>query len=371
MRINKLLCLFVFLLFITCISEAKDKDDRPLTWDMTELLQLKKDIGQSKSALSIIQTADRYCRKKSVAVTDNKKVTFEPNMHYYCSVRSYWWPDSTGGSKYVNKDGQVNPDTKLYDNNKMVEMSYRCLILSKAFYLTGDEKYYDAFIDQLKTWFIRDSTYMIPSFEYAQIIPGHNNNRNIGSSPIEAYLPLTDVMESIRLVGSVKQIDSRTLGALKTWFIEFIDDSEVRYDSISINANNNNSLAYDVLMINMNLFVGKEKRAKEIADRFYEKRILVQINEDGKQPAELQRTKAYFYSIYNLTHIVDFCYIVRLWYPKYYLDHRKRIDLAFDFLKQYADNKEAFPYQQITNWDSCKLLLEKQIKRRDYLQRLN
>jgi hypothetical protein len=90
MRINKLLCLFVFLLFITCISKAKDKDDRPLTWDMTELLQLKKDIGQSKSALSIIQTADRYCRKKSVAVTDNKKVTFEPNMHYYCSVRSYW-----------------------------------------------------------------------------------------------------------------------------------------------------------------------------------------------------------------------------------------------------------------------------------------
>ena len=112
----------------------------------------------------------------------------------------------------------------------------------------------------------------------------------------------------------------------------------------------------------MYLFSGKEKRAKEIVDEFADLRIEKQILDDGSQPAELKRTKAMSYSLYNLTHIIDMCYLARYWYPNYYQEHRDRIDKAFEFLGQYVDNPQVFPYQQISNWEGCQ---------RNYYNQLN
>ena len=113
-------------------------------------------------------------------------------------------------------------------------------------------------------------------------------------------------------------------------------------------------MAYDVTLVNLYLFAGKEKRAKEIADNFAVTRINVQIKEDGSQPAELKRTKAFSYSLSNLIHILDFCNLVKYWYPHYYQDNRERIDAAFFFLSQYVKDESMFPYQQITSWKKCK-----------------
>lgn len=113
------------------------------------------------------------------------------------------------------------------------------------------------------------------------------------------------------------------------------------------------SLAYDITIANMYLFAGKEKKAKEIVDKFNELRIERQILEDGSQPVELKRTKAFSYSLYNLSHIIDFCFLARYWYPNYYQEHRDRIDKAFSFLEQYVGNKKSFPFQQISDWKEC------------------
>lgn len=352
------------LLFFSC--DAKVRNDRPLVWDMSRLEQMRADGGASKEARKILKVADWLCEAQPVTVTDKKKLTFEPNKHYFCCIGPYWWPDSLNTGKFINKDGIVNPESKQYDNVRLNEVVTRCQTLSEAFYISGERKYYDAFVRQLWVWFIDKKTYMYPTFEYAQVVPGQHNNKGRSTGLISAY-GMNTLIESIRLVNGVKRIDRRAMKGLQQWFEAFADDSEDRYGIMFRGVKNNISLAYDVTMANMYLFAGKEKRAKEIVDEFAVLRIEEQLLEDGSQPSELKRTKAFTYSIFNLTHIVDMCYLARYWYPDYYQEHRERIDKAFEFLGQYVEGLERFPYQQITSWEKCKKDYEMLLARRDVL----
>ena len=356
---------FCFLLTISC--ESKVKNTQPLVWDMNQLELMRSEGGKNKASKKILLTADGYCEAQPVAVTDKKKLTFEPDKHYFCCIGPYWWPDSLNTGKYINKDGIVNPETKQYDNVRLNEVVTRCKTLSEAFYISGEWKYYDAFVRQLRVWFIDKDTYMYPTFEYAQVVPGQHNNKGRSTGLISAY-GMNTLIESVRLVNGVKRIDRRTMKGLQWWFLAFADDSEGRYGKKFRSVNNNISLAFDVTMANMYLFAGKENRAKEIVDEFADLRIEKQILDDGSQPSELKRTKAFSYSMYNLTHIVDMCYFAQYWYPNYYQEHRERIDKAFGFLGQYVEEPEMFPYQQITSWRGCKKSYNNQLKRVEKLR---
>ena len=68
---------------------------------------------------------------------------------------------------------------------------------------------------------------------------------------------------------------------------------------------NNHSVAYDAQIIAFALYTGNKKLAQEIINDFPQKRIFPQIAPDGRQPHELQRTLAFHYSQYNLTHFID------------------------------------------------------------------
>lgn len=355
-----IILVLLILLPVILSSYSRLNVKKPFAWDLSELKTLRRN-PLDKEAIKIIKAADEYCETKPYKVTDKQK-TFAPDNHYYCSIGPYWWPDPKGGSEYINRDGYINPESKLYDSSKLFSMSNRCQMLSKAFFITRDKKYYKAFVSQLKIWFIDKETYMFPSFEYAQVIPGQNSNKGRSTGIIDAYT-LNSVIESIRLVNGVKRIEKKTMTLLRRWFLDFASNSESFYGDVFSKANNNISLAYDVMLINMYLFGGNDKKAKEIVDVFNEKRIIAQIKNDGSQPSELARTNAMHYSIYNLTHIVDFCYLARYWYPNYYQEHRDRIDKAFDFLGQYIDNPRTFPYQQISGWEECQTNYYKQLNR--------
>lgn len=355
------LLFFLILVSFILLSFSKSKvNNKPLVWNLNELKELRNNPHQEEAA-SIISAADEYCAAKPYMVIDKQK-TFAPNIHYYCSIGPYWWPDPKGGEKYINRDGYVNPESKLFDSPKLFGMSNCCQVLSKAYYITREKKYYQAFINQLNTWFIDENTYMYPSFEYAQVIPGYNDNEGRSTGIIDAYT-LNSVIESIRLVNGVKRIDKKTMNSLRKWFLDFANSSDSLYSDVFSKANNNISLAFDVSLINMYLFGGDEKKAKDKVDSFYERRIIVQIREDGSQPSELLRSNAMHYSLYNLTHIIDFCYVARYWYPNYYRDHRERIDKAFHFLIPYIDDPKSFPYQQIGNWEECQMNYHNQLER--------
>ncbi len=343
---------FIIVVLIPCQTIAQQQLS-PLVWDMTELNLMKTNYANDKTVKTIVKSANKYCFEDPIVVTD-AVLTFAPDNHYYCSVGPYWWPDSLQNGKYIQKDGMVNPDSKLYANGKLNELAKRCESLGKAFYFTEKKEYYDAFYNQIKAWFVNKDTFMYPNFEYSQVVPGINNNQGRSTGFIGAYA-FNTVIESIRLVNEVKKIDRETLKHVRNWFMEFAKWAEKGdYGERLRSSKNNIGLAYDVTLVNMYLFAKNTERAKEIADGFALRRINVQIKEDGSQPEELKRTKAFSYSLSNLTHIIDFCYLVRYWYPNYYLEHRNLIDKSFEFLQNHVDNHESFPYKQITSWGKCK-----------------
>lgn len=363
---------YLVLLLFTCIVplgnvELYSKTNEPLVWNIEQLEAMKMDSVKKKSYFEIMNAGNKYCVDNPIVITDKNK-TFAPDKHYYCTIGPYWWPDSLHPGRYVSRDGYVNPERNQYDKARLDRLAKKCQSLSKAFYLTDSIKYYNAFIQQIRAWFVDKDTYMYPNFEYAAVIPGRNNNIGRGAGIIDAYL-FNTVIESIRLVDCVKRIDEETYSIVKAWFLAFAEWADYGVYSKDIRKGKNNIvLAYDITLVNMYLFVGKVTRAKEIADSFALKRIYEQINEDGSQPEELKRTKAFSYSLANLTHIIDFCYLVRLWYPYYYLDHHERIDVAFDFLGQYVDKEESFPFQQIVDWKNCMKDYQFQRNRLNYLQ---
>ena len=169
-------------------------------------------------------------------------------------------------------------------------------------------------------------------------------------------------------MNSVKKIDSKTMRALKKWFLSFANWSIAEYGQRMSIGKNNISTAFDVTMVNMLLFAGKKRRAKSIANEFAEKRIIVQIHEDGSQPSELSRSKAFYYSLYNVSHFLDFCYIVRYWDEDYYSKNGSRIDMALEYLQSFADSPDEFPYQELTDWLECLETLNILMQRRDILR---
>ena len=358
--------LLVHLCLMSCVK-ATGIISPPLIWDVQSFYDNKQDSSFNKNRQKLLLKSDHYCNESPIVITAKGK-TFAPNPHYYCSVGIYWWPDSLQSGKYIWKDGIVNPESKTYDLDRLKDMANRCQDLCMAFFYSEDERYYNAFIRQLRAWFIDRDTYMYPNLEYAQVIPGQRNNLGRDNGMIDAY-NFNNLIESIRLVNSIKEIDQETAYALQSWFNDLADWAYTgRAEKALRKADNNIGTAYDVSLINMYLFAGNTKRAKKIADNFAERRICAQIREDGRQPAELIRTKAYGYSISNLSHIIDFCYLVRQWDNNYYARYSERLDKAFDYLQDYVDTPTSFPYQQITSWTECQQRLRNLMKRRDKLQ---
>lgn len=341
---------------------------RPLIWDVGELENMREQKAASTEAKSIIKAADKYCGKVPVVVVGNKTLHFAPDEHYFCSMGPYRWPDPKHPGQYVWRDGERNPDYSTYDSGKLEELDRRCEKLSKAFYITRDKKYYDAFVKQLCAWFIDEETYMYPNFEYSQVIPGKNNDKGSSSGTISAYA-FNTVVESIRLVDCVQRINKKTYKALQCWFKEFAEWEDNNYGDYFQKVNNNISLAFDVTQVNLYLFAGERRKARNISRGFAERRIYCQIKKDGRQPEELKRTRAYSYSLYNLTHIIDFCLLMNYWDKNYYTKISQRVEKAFGYLQQYSNNPDAFPYQQISNWESCNKTLSKQLQRLENIKK--
>lgn len=312
-----------------------------LLWDVTTI-----------DARAFVQSADRFCEMAPVAVTD-KATTRSGSRHNFEALSIYFWPDPENPDRpYVVRDGQPNPEYKEYDLPRLEELVKRTGALSRAYYATGDEKYYDAFCRQIDAWFISRKTRMTPNFEYNQFIPGRNGGKGCGAGVIDAY-NFINVLEAVRLVESKKGLGRSRTKKLKKWFRNFaqwMQTSEIGLQEAR--ATNNHGAAYDITLFVISQYVGDDDVCTAIVENFAERRINPQIEPDGRQPEELKRTKAFNYSVYNLQHLVDFCIIQRNLGNDYLNGEGQRIKAAIDYLDQFVGHRELFPYQEIGDWEA-------------------
>ena len=349
------LALLLFLIPSTLLATAK-----PVTyiWDLSELDSLRR-LPASAAYRAYLQKADRAINKGLVAVTD-KTNTISGDKHNYESLSIYWWPDPKNpDGPYIARDGEFNPEYKLYDYPRLLQLVENIRSCAQAYYLSGDLKYYTFVCQQLDVWFITAQTRMNPDFSYCQFIPGRNEGRGNPQGMIDAY-SFNDVLEGIRLTNNVKSIGRKRMRALKNWFGAFANWMQTSdYGKKAYAFTNGQVLTFDTTIYNIFIFTGQKSARKAIFKAFPEKRIKAQIADDGKMPEALKRTKALSYTVSDIQRLVDFASLAKADGKSLSKESLVRIQSAFDYITPLTSNREAFPYSEIGNWDEEVKKLEK------------
>src|SRR3954465_9578258 len=222
--------------------------------------------------------------------------------------------------------------------------------LALAAFFTGRDDFAHQAARFVRTWFLADATKMNPHVKYAQLVPKVVDARPLG---IIDMGPCTELLDAVALLAaSHPQVwtpdDQR---GLKHWFANFAQwliESAPRKEEAA--SPNNHGDWYDVQVVYYLLYLGRHEQAAQIIRTRLIDRMLKQIEPDGRQPQELERTLAFGYSVFNL---LGFAWLavmgnrvgVDLW------NHRTQDDRGLrrgiDWLLPYCQPGVAWPYQQI------------------------
>lgn len=364
--VRKIFILALSVCFVSGVVTAQT------IWNAEHLAKVKEQIKQpvyNTAYRQLIKDADKALKKEPLSVMMKDKVAASGDKHDYLSQARYYWrdPSKPDGKPYINKDGESNPEINRLDRVRLANMAGNVTTLSLAYYFSGEEKYAEKAAEQLRVWFLDKETKMNPNLNYAQIVPGKNGDKGRCFGVIDTYsfIGMLDAVQLLEKSAAFTPADSERL---KGWFSELLDwllTSELgKRESQSVN---NHGTAYDVQVLAYAKYVGRTDVVKDVLKDFYPKRILTQIEPDGRQPLELKRTLAYHYSLYNLTHILDVFFIAKnlgLEVGDNSKTSFERVHKAFDFIAGYLGKPvEAWHYKQISGWEETQQLLCKDLYR--------
>jgi hypothetical protein len=316
--------------------------------------RLKGGDEAMKAALAALEAdAAKALAMKPVSVMDKTITPPSGDKHDYMSQAPYWWPDPAkpDGRPYIRKDGERNPEiNRLSDHDNLGRLTGTILTLGLAFHLTGREEYAAHAAKLTRAWFLDPATRMNPHLKFGQGIPGITEGRGIG---IIETRGLPDLLDGIALIaGSPAWTESDQKGladwmrAFLTWLVDSTHGQEEAKNG------NNHETWYDVQVASLALFTGQPDIARRTLERSRD-RIAKQFEPDGRQPRELERTRAWDYSIFNLTAFFNLARLgsrvgVDLW--GYKTADGRGLRQAFDYLVPVAAGERKWTYDQITDF---------------------
>ena len=304
--------------------------------------------------------ADQLLRRNPASVLDKTHTAASGDQHDYFSFAPYWWPDpqKPDGLPYIRDDGKVNPAArKGTDRTAFGDTCTAVETLGLAFWFTGDERYAQKAATLTRTWFLDLATRMNPNLEHAQAIPGINHGRGIGIIESRGLLPLID---GLALLAGSPAWTARDAAAMTAWLAAYygwLTTSKHGRDEAA--AENNHGSWYDVQVVALALALGRTADAKKILAAAPAKRIARQIEPDGRQPLELERTKSLSYSLFNLEALLLLARFgenvgVDLW--AFSTADGRSLRAALRYLAPFADPAKRWPKQDIEVADRVRLL---------------
>jgi hypothetical protein len=313
----------------------------------------QQDPAVMASLRNLRRDADDALTEGPFSVVHKEATPPSGDKHDYMSLSPYWWPDPSkaDGLPYIRRDGEFNPERAKYDLEPFDKMSSNVFTLALAHYLTDEPRYGEKAIELLRVWFIEPDTRMNPNVKYSQFRPGYSDIRPAG---VIETTRLRRVTEAVGLLETSPLWSDEDGKALRNWFGDFLDylrtSEQGRKEAA---AKNNHGTWYDAQTATFALFVHDEPLARRIIEQQGRKRIAEQIEPDGTQPHELERTLAFHYSRYNLNALIDLATMgemvgVDLW--NYRTDDGRSIRGALDWLLPYATGEREWLYQQIGDW---------------------
>lgn len=359
--------LIVVLVMLSSVNITAQQLPKLYLVNATKIAAIKKNAVSNKATAENIQLlarqADKLLQQHFGSVMDKNIAPPCGNMHEYFSMAKYYWPDPTkpDGKPYIRKDGQKNPDNdKVSDDRNFDAMVTAVNTLSWAYYFTNDEKYAAKSIQLLRMWFLDTATRMVPNLNHAQLRMGIDTGVSTGIIDTHELPKVTDAIE---LLSSSKSWTKADEQGLRQWFSEYLKwmltSKNGKKES---EAKNNHGTFYDVQIVAIGLFCGENDVADKMLQSTFS-RLANQIEPDGKQPLELERTMAMSYSTFNLeawsllanaaeTRGVD------LWH--YQTADGRSIKKAIDYLLPFVIDGKKWEYQQINaykTYDFYRLLL--------------
>jgi hypothetical protein len=277
----------------------------------------------------------------------------------YVSIAPYWWPNpnTPNGLPYIRRDGEVNPERDQTSDRRRLDNLVRGVkTLALGYFFTGSEDYAAQAGRLLRVWFLDDGTKMNPHLRYAQAVPGRNVGRAAGI--IETH-NLPELVGAVGLLAPSKNWRGEDQTGIQKWFDAYLawlrESPEGREEA---QAQNNHGTWYDVQIAAFAFFVDKGDMAKKVLSEMAEKRIAKQIEPDGCQPRELERTLAWGYSLFNLEALFDGALMasqlgIDLW--NYETPDKRSIRKALDWLVPYATGEKKWNYRQISGLQPEKL----------------
>jgi hypothetical protein len=295
----------------------------------------------------LLANAKKALTNKPVSVMDKQQVPSSGDKHDYMSQAPYFWKDESG--HYVRRDGERNPESgKDSDAGRVGKMCSNVHSLAMAYYFTGDEAYAAHAAELLRVWFLNPATRMNPNLNFGQGIPGEVEGRPMGIIGTRGFVELVD---DLRLLNNSRSWTAADQQGMTVWMSDYLNWLQTSKIGVGEeNATNNHGTFYDTQAAAIAVFVGKPELARKIVTEAREKRVAKQIEPDGRMPRELQRTKSFGYSAFNLRALEDLASIgqnlgIDLWH--FTTGDGRSMRKALDFMAPYADPSRKWPYQQI------------------------
>jgi hypothetical protein len=322
---------------------------------MTEVrASLRRGEPQFQSALTALRNdADSAVSTPPMSVMDKAVTPPSGDKHDYMSQAPYWWPDPSkpNGRPYILKDGQRNPEIdRITDRQELARLSSVTSTLALAFFFTGQENYAQQAAKLLRTWFLDPATRMNPNLNFGQGIPGITEGRAAGI--VETRFLPTIVDTTTLLQGSsawTAADDQGVVQWMQTYLVWLLTSPLGEAEAVRAN---NQETWYDLQLIALAMHTGQKNLATTHLEEARDD-IAHEFRPDGGQPRELERTRAWDYSIFDLTaftHIADIGKIagVDLW--NFQTKDGRSLRRGIDFLVPFATGKKRWPYKQITEF---------------------
>jgi len=310
-------------------------------------------------ALTKLKAEARALNVKPPSVTEKNLSPPTGDKHDYISIAPYWWPNPATPNRlpFVRRDGQVNPDRdESSDRRRLENMIQTVQTLALGYFFTEREDYAAHAAELLRVWFLNPATKMNPHLKYAQAVPGRNTGR--GAGIIETH-ELAELIDFVSLLEDSKAWLARDRQQWQHWNKEYLSWLlESPEGKAEARAENNHGTWYDVQVAALAIFTARDELAKDRLSEFHRKRIIAQVEADGRQPRELTRTRAWDYSLFNLQALFDAASIagklsIDLWSPR--SDDQRSIRRALDWLVPFATGERKWTYAQITRFQPEKI----------------
>lgn len=276
-----------------------------------------------------------------ITVTAESAPRSAGGKHDFFSEADYFWPNPNNpDGPYVNRDGETNPNNFVAHRKAMIRLSNIIGSLASAYQLTGDEKYVKQALSHLKAWFVDPETLMNPNLSFAQAVKGSSTGRSWG---IIDTIHLMEVAQGIMVLEKAKSMDKQTLAVIKKWFADYIlwlnTSKNGRAEKF---AKNNHSTCWAMQVASFAKLCNDETMLDSLRNSYKTVLLPKQMAVDGSFPLELERTKAYGYSIFNLDAMTMICQILstqtdNLW--KFETSDGKSIQKGINYLYPFVADK--------------------------------